>query len=459
MDQLSLYCCLGLNKPVVTAFIGGGGKTSLMHRLAGELAAHDRKVLITTTTNFYPFPGLPHFYSDSLADPGRTLSEHFKQNSIAVLGGSLTSNGKIASVSPQLPGTLARELKVHVLVEADGSKGRPLKGYESYEPVLPPDSGLIVSVIGADALGTPVDEVTVHRSELFRKALFLSDKPIIADENLLALAFNYMRKTALKQAPLARCIYTINKHDLLDNPGKAYKIACKLKATGDDTPLLSTEAKAQHPVKMYLNAPGQTEAAALSCIILAAGSSVRMGEKDKLALPFKQSTVLQSTLEQVNSSDVSEIIVVTAPGSPWKKILTGKKIKVVENVLHKSGQASSLQAGLTEVDPQAQAVIFALGDQPLIESDIFKRLIKQYRTNLKPVTYPVYQNRRGNPVIFDRRLWPLLMKLEGDEGGRAVIKNLRAEEVEIVHTDNKSIITDIDTPEDYQAVLQMNDNE
>jgi len=181
-----------------------------------------------------------------------------------------------------------------------------------------------------------------------------------------------------------------------------------------------------------------------------------MGGTDKLSLPFNQSTVLQSTLEQVKSSGVSEVIVVTVPGSQWKSILTGSKVRVVENALYKTGQASSLKAGLTEVNPKSQGVMFALGDQPLIGSDIYRMLIVRYKANLKTVTYPVYQGRRGNPVIFDRTLWPLLMKLDGDEGGRAIIKNLRAEDVEIIHTDNKYVITDIDTPEDYQAALKMN---
>ncbi len=459
MNQLSLYRCLDLNEPAVTAFIGGGGKTSLIQRLAEELTGLGHKVLVTTTTKCYPFPNLPHFYLDSSVEIFKKLSEHYKNNSIAVLGGKIGPDRKIAGISPQLPGALAAELGIHVLVEADGSKGKPLKGYEKYEPVLPADSNLIVSVIGADALRAPVEETIVHRSSIFRKAMLLSDHPTIIDENLLARAFSYMEQVALNQAPHARFSYVLNKYDILDNPTRVYEIACALKNMNNNTPLLSTKAKSKHPVKIHLNAAGQTETASLSCVVLAAGSSTRMGGTDKLSLTFNQSTVLQSTLAQVTNSGLSEIIVVTAPGSRWKSILTGSNLKIVENSLHKSGQASSIQVGLSKVNPKSQGVIFALGDQPLIGSDIFKMLTNRYKSNLKPVTYPVYQNRRGNPVIFDRTLWPLLMKLEGDEGGRVVIKSLGSEDVEIVHTDNKYVITDIDTPEDYQAVLKMKEFE
>lgn len=453
MNQLSLYRCLDLNEPAVTAFIGGGGKTSLIRRLAEELTDLGHKVLVTTTTKCYPFPNLPHFYLESSLDMFKKLSDHYKNNSIAVLGGKIGPDGKITGISPQLPGSFAAELGIHVLVEADGSKGKPLKGYEKYEPVLPADSGLIVSVIGADALGAAVEETTVHRSSIFRKAMLLDGSPIIADEKLLAQAFLYMEQVAVNQAPHSKFIYALNKYDILDNPTHVYKIACALKIMNNNTPLLSTKAKSKHPVKMYLNASGQTEAASLSCVVLAAGSSTRMGSIDKLSLPFNQSTVLQSTLAQIIESDIKEIIVVTAPGSRWKSILTGNDLRVVENSLHKTGQASSLKAGLSEVSPNAQGVIFALGDQPLIGNDIFKMLIERYKSNLKPVTYPVYQNRRGNPVIFDRTLWPLLMNLEGDEGGRAIIKNLKSGDIENVHTDNEYVITDIDTPEDYQAII------
>jgi molybdenum cofactor cytidylyltransferase len=459
MNQLSLYRCLDIKEPAVISFIGGGGKTTLIRRLAGEMTACGRKVLITTTTKFYPFADLPHFYLDNSADIRKNLSLQYKNINIAVLGSHICSDGKIAGISPQLPGLLSRDLCINVLVEADGSKGRPLKGYDKYEPVLPPDTDLVIPIIGAEALDTPVDKKSVHRVEIFQKALRLSDSPVRVDEKLLARTFLYMEQEALKQTSHARFIYVINKHDLLDNPGRAYKIAGNLNVHNNKTPLLSTEAKSEHPVKMFLNAPGQKEIATLTCVILAAGRSARMGKTDKLTLPFKHSTVLQSTLEQVKKSCVSEIVVVTTPDSRWKKLLTGEKVRVVENALYKSGQASSLKAGLAEVNPQTQAVIFALGDQPLIGSDIFRSLIDRYEAKLKPVIYPVYKGRRGNPVIFDRTLWPLLMKIEGDEGGRAIITNLTSEDVEVVHIKDKCIITDIDTHEDYQAALRMNDPE
>lgn len=459
MNQLSLYRCLDLNKPAVTSFTGGGGKTSLIRRLAEEFNDLRQKVLLTTTTKCYPFPNLPHFYLDSSVDIFKKLSEHYKNNNIAVLGGKIGPDGKIAGISPKLPGSLTRELGIHVLVEADGSKGKPLKGYEKYEPVVPSDSDLIVSVIGADALGAPVEENIVHRSGIFQQAMLLSDSSTIIDENLLAQAFSYMEQVAVNQAPHARFIYVLNKFDILNNPNQAYKIACVLKKMNNNTSLISTKTNSKYPVKMYLNALGQPETASLTCVILAAGSSERMGSADKLTLPFKQSTVLQSTLDQVISSGISEIIIVTAPGSRWKSTLADCNLRIVENPLNKTGQASSLKAGLEEVNPKSQGVIFALGDQPLIGSDIFKMLIDRYKSSLKPVTYPVYQNRRGNPVIFDRTLWPLLMKLEGDEGGRAIIKNLGSEDIDLVQTDNKYVITDIDTPEDYKAALKMNDIE
>jgi molybdenum cofactor cytidylyltransferase len=97
------------------------------------------------------------------------------------------------------------------------------------------------------------------------------------------------------------------------------------------------------------------------------------------------------------------------------------------------------------------AALFLLADQPGVTSDIIDAVIRRYRGTLAPIVAPRYQGRRGNPVLFDRRLFADLMMLTGDQGGRALIEQ-HAAEVEWVEA-GPEVLADVDTPADYQRAV------
>ena len=99
--------------------------------------------------------------------------------------------------------------------------------------------------------------------------------------------------------------------------------------------------------------------------------------------------------------------------------------------------------------PGTDAVVVALGDQPLPDPDVIRRLVAAFRTSGRPIAVPVYRDGRGNPVLFAAALFGELRAVTGDRGGREVIARDPARVAEV--SVDTPMPADIDTPEDYQA--------
>jgi molybdenum cofactor cytidylyltransferase len=92
-----------------------------------------------------------------------------------------------------------------------------------------------------------------------------------------------------------------------------------------------------------------------------------------------------------------------------------------------------------------------LADQPALTPELLNTLAKRYRATGAAIVLPVYQGRRGNPVLFDRALFADLLAVEGDQGGRAILAR-HASSIERVEVDDPSVLLDIDTRADYDKV-------
>lgn len=142
----------------ITAIIGGGGKTTLMGVLARELSSLGT-VLVTTSTHIFPMSKMPVLSDATETAIARQIS---LENPICI--GSTAKLGKLAA--PTVPFYRLAMLADYVLVEADGSKGLPLKAHLPYEPVIPPNTNQVIYVVGASAVGQAVEECT-HRPHLY----------------------------------------------------------------------------------------------------------------------------------------------------------------------------------------------------------------------------------------------------------------------------------------------------
>lgn len=162
-------------RPGITALIGSGGKTTLMYTLARELARQGR-VIVTTSTKIYR----PNILF-TLISPGKAdILSAFAHRKVLCVGAP-GPEGKLTA--PELSFGELAALADYVLVEADGSKGRPLKAHASHEPVIPQEANQSILVLGADGFGKPVSEVC-HRPELFAKIANLREKDLVTPESL-----------------------------------------------------------------------------------------------------------------------------------------------------------------------------------------------------------------------------------------------------------------------------------
>ena len=204
-----------------------------------------------------------------------------------------------------------------------------------------------------------------------------------------------------------------------------------------------------------------------AAIILAAGSSSRMGEgRHKLLLPLAGRPVLAHVIEAALASQARPIIIVLGHHASEVRAqiatyATQSGVILIENKGYMQGMSTSMRIGLEflmSIDiPQASSsagsALIMLGDQPMITPQIIDNLIKARHMSGKRIIAPLYDGKRGSPVLFDASLFPELLQVTGDEGGRSILERHR-QEVAMVEVGNAIANYDIDTWEAYQSVLK-----
>jgi molybdenum cofactor cytidylyltransferase len=213
-----------------------------------------------------------------------------------------------------------------------------------------------------------------------------------------------------------------------------------------------------------MNIPRPTAA-----IILAAGSSSRMGGgRHKLLLPLGDRPVVAHVLDATLASLARPIILVLGHQASEVRAqlatyLTHPDIIIVENPDYLQGMSTSMHVGLqvlmkgnTRVfsSPTPGSALIMLGDQPLITPTIIDTLIKTHIATQKRIVAPLYEGKRGNPILFDESLFPELLEVTGDEGGRSVVQR-HSQEVATVELSEAMASYDVDTWEAYQQVMQV----
>ena len=193
----------------------------------------------------------------------------------------------------------------------------------------------------------------------------------------------------------------------------------------------------------------------ISAVVLAAGKSTRMGFCKQL-LKIGDRRMIEQVVGNVCTSRVDESIVVLGfMADEIAEKLPKEQVKIVVNPSYEKGMSTSLKAGLNAVDGETDAVIFVLSDQPFVKPFIINKLIDDYERTGAPIVVPTYKGKRGNPVLFDMSLRDELMDIQGDVGGRSIIKKYR-KEVRKIEVDSPFILMGIDTKEDLE-VLERGD--
>jgi molybdenum cofactor cytidylyltransferase len=191
----------------------------------------------------------------------------------------------------------------------------------------------------------------------------------------------------------------------------------------------------------------------VAAIVLAAGRGARFdAARGKLLADYGGRPLVRHAVEAALGSKASKTIIVTGHArDEIERALAGLPVVFAYNPDFASGMASSLRAGLAHAADSADALAL-LADMPDVTSAILDRLIAAFNCAPERVAVaPVYQGRRGNPVLLGRSLFPRLALLKGDEGARRLLGS--TEGVLEIAVDDKSVLADIDTREDLERAL------
>jgi molybdenum cofactor cytidylyltransferase len=193
---------------------------------------------------------------------------------------------------------------------------------------------------------------------------------------------------------------------------------------------------------------------AIAGLVLAAGESRRMG-KDKALLEYHGQPFLDVVLENLRKAYVTPVIVVL--GHHAEEVQRASHLPselVMINPDYRTGQTSSLQAGLRALDvPEIAGVLLCLVDHPAAGAAVMRQLVDAFAATSASVVIPVYQGQRGHPVLIGRNLFEELLALDPRKGANTVVRKY-LDVTHFLEVEDPGVLLDIDEPGDYQALLK-----
>ena len=189
-------------------------------------------------------------------------------------------------------------------------------------------------------------------------------------------------------------------------------------------------------------------------LLLASGASRRFGS-NKLLAPLDGRPIVRWSAEALAGAVDVTYVVVPARSKEVRVALDGVAVRWVENPEAESGMASSIRAGVAALSADVQAVVITLGDQPLIDTLVIRRVVARWRetSDATRAITTGYTDGRGHPTLFGSAVFPALRALEGDRGARDLIAS-RGDEVEVVEVNGPRPM-DVDTPAALHAVARQ----
>jgi len=211
---VTLEEAFSLREREVIGLIGGGGKTTLMFAFGKELSLRRKGILLTTTTKIWdpePSDEFSIFLSSRLARIKEWVKENLNRYRYLLVARDKLDNGKLQGIPPHwIPDLFSIPAVSYIIIEADGAAGRPLKAPREGEPVIPRETTLLVPIVGIDALGKPLHEDYVFRSQIAAEILKEKEGVEIKEAMIGRLLAVSMQNKPRE----ARVIPFINKIDL-----------------------------------------------------------------------------------------------------------------------------------------------------------------------------------------------------------------------------------------------------
>ena len=435
--EMQLLRALRLSQTSCIAIVGAGGKTTALFQIARQFTG---PVIVTATTHFGEWQ-IPLADQHIIASSPNKLAG-LRFDGVTLVTGLLGQDNRTDSVSQDILFWLraeAKKLNIPLLIEADGARQKPLKAPAAHEPAIPSFVDSVLVVTGLSGLGKPLTDETVHRAETFAKLSGLKINEAITSDSLIHALIH--PNGGLKNIPAqARKIVLLNQADTPELQSIGGKMANALLGKFNSVIVGTLE-----PSNLQTFEP-------TAGIILAAGASKRFGQPKQL-LDWRGEPFVRAVAKTALEAGLFPVIVVIGSNADQvEAALQDLPVKTVLNGDWQSGQASSIRTGVQALPPETGSVIFLLADQPQIHADVIRALVAHHATEFYPIVAPLVLNeRRANPVLFDRVTFPDLLKLKGDVGGRAIFDKHR---IEYLPWHDDRLLLDVDRPEDYQRLVE-----
>ena len=189
-------------------------------------------------------------------------------------------------------------------------------------------------------------------------------------------------------------------------------------------------------------------------ILLAAGESSRMGQL-KALLPWRGQALLEHQVSALRQGGADRVIVVLGHRADELRPLVQDKdgVSWTLNPDYLQGKTTSIKAGLSALDSDADDILLLNVDQPRTTEDI-AYILNVHRANNYAVTVPEYNGKGGHPIVLSARLWPELIDINEDTQGIKAVVRRRPEAVNRIPLDNPEILLDLNTPDQYRAAVE-----
>ena len=343
---MNLHEIMRLHEPCRVAVVGAGGKTSTIWRLTESFT---QNVVITTTTHL----GLDQiekanqkYFVTSIVDLEQ-IDWGNLPHMVSITGPAIDGHRLDGLSSENINFLYERSIEhqFSILIEADGSRMLPLKAPALHEPVIPEWVDAVIVLAGMSALGKPLSSDAVFRPEVFGKLGRLKEGEVISVEGLKRVLCH--PKGGLKGIPeKAKRILVLNQAEDVKMLFNIMRIANYCKNVYDQVFITSIGYQHVEPVVF-------ARVEQVAAIILAAGGSSRMDGKPKPLVEFLGEPLINRAVKTATNAGLKPVVVVTGYQSDLViSKLAGMHIETVENSKWKSGQSSSIRAGLRKLGGQ-----------------------------------------------------------------------------------------------------------